>query len=47
MEFGTLKTAGTDAIRLLNEHRSRYPDTGRYPFLIGDGEELERIQGTR
>jgi hypothetical protein len=44
MEFTTLKIAGADAIRLLNEHRSRYALTGQYPFLIGDANELERIK---
>ena len=44
MQFTTLKTAGGDAIRLLNEHRSRFPATGQYPFLIGDAEELGRIK---
>jgi hypothetical protein len=44
MEFTTLKVPGTDALRLLREHRLRYPATGRYPFLIGDDEELDRIK---
>jgi hypothetical protein len=44
LELTTLKIPGRDAIRLLNEHRSSYPATGKYPFLIGDAEELERIQ---
>jgi hypothetical protein len=41
--FALLKVAGGDAIRLLNEHRSRYATTGQYPFLIGDSQELRRI----
>src|SRR5262249_25216062 len=44
MEFTTLKIAGSDAIRLLGEHRSRFPITGIYPFLIGDAQELERVK---
>jgi Domain of unknown function (DUF4253) len=44
VELTTLKIAGNDAIRLLNEYRSRYPASGQYPFLIGDGEELGRIK---
>jgi hypothetical protein len=40
MEFTTLKIPGADAIRLLNEHRSRYPATGQYPFLIGNHEDV-------
>jgi hypothetical protein len=46
LELITLKTPGADAIRLLNEHRSRFAATGQYPFLIGDAEELERINET-
>ena len=44
MEFTTLKIAGTDAIRLLDEHRARFPETGVYPFLIGDAEELAQVE---
>jgi hypothetical protein len=46
MDFTSLTIPGTDAIRLLHEHRSRYPVTGQYPFLIGDAEELERMRET-
>lgn len=46
MEVTTQVIRGDDAIRLLTEHRSRYATTGLYPFLIGDGEELQRIQET-
>lgn len=44
MDFKSVKVVGADALKLLAEHRSRYPSTGDYPFLIGDGEELERIE---
>jgi hypothetical protein len=44
MDFTTLKIAGNDAIRLLNDYRSQYSATGQYPFLIGDAEELDRIK---
>jgi hypothetical protein len=40
----TLKTAGSDAVRLLNEHRARYAATGQYPFLIGDSHSLEMLE---
>jgi hypothetical protein len=40
----TLRVTGGDAIRVLNEHRSRYHTTGQYPFLIGDAEDLGRIK---
>jgi hypothetical protein len=43
MTFTTIKIPGTDAIRILSEHRARYPDTGYYPFLIGDDEELAQV----
>jgi hypothetical protein len=44
MQFTSLKVPGREAIRFLNEHRSRYSDTGQYPFLIGDGGDLERVR---
>jgi hypothetical protein len=43
MDFTTLKIPGKDAIRILNDYRTRYQVTGQYPFLIGDCEESERI----
>lgn len=39
-----LKIRGADAIRTLNEHRSGYRTTGKYPFLIGDEDEMELLQ---
>jgi hypothetical protein len=44
MLFTTLKISGADAIRLLNQHRSRFGATGQYPFLIGDREALGRFE---
>lgn len=44
MEFTTLEVSGNDAVRLLEEYRARYRSTGQYPFLIGDGEELKRLE---
>jgi hypothetical protein len=44
MDFATLKVPGADAIRLLNEHRSRYRATGQYPFLIGDDNDLGNLK---
>jgi hypothetical protein len=44
MNFTTIKIAGADTIQTLDDYRSRYPQSGQYPFLIGDLEELERIQ---
>lgn len=44
MDLTTLRIPGTDAIRLLHEHRTRFSATGNFPFLIGDGEELEQIR---
>lgn len=44
MNFTSVKVPGADAIRILNDYRSRFPVAGQYPFLIGDKEDLERIQ---
>ncbi len=44
MGFDTMKIGGADAIRTLEDYRSRYPSTGQYPFLIGDLEELKRVE---
>jgi hypothetical protein len=43
MSFTTLKVPGADAIRLLEEYRSRYPASGEYPFLIGDDRDLQDL----
>jgi hypothetical protein len=43
MSFNTLKVPGADAIRLLEEHRSRYPASGEYPFVIGDDRDLQDL----
>jgi hypothetical protein len=44
MEFTTLEVSGSDAVRILDEYRSRYRSTAQYPFMIGDVEELERLE---
>jgi hypothetical protein len=44
MDFTTLEIPGVDAVRILNEHRSRYASTGQYPFLIGDAEDLSQLE---
>jgi len=46
MMFETEKIAGSDAIAALESRRASYPETGAYPFLIGDAGELERINET-
>jgi hypothetical protein len=43
MEFTTLDVPGRDALRVLNQHRSRYAATGEYPFLIGAEDDLRRV----
>lgn len=43
VDFTILKIPGSDAVRLLYEHRSRYAVTGLYPFLIGDAEDLQYV----
>ena len=45
MAYTALKISGNDAIRVLHEHRSRFPETGLFPFLIGPAKNLEWIQG--
>jgi hypothetical protein len=44
MNLTTLKVPGTDALWLLNDHRSRYPATGQYAFLIGDDTDLANVK---
>jgi len=44
MRFRTIKVAGADALRVLDERRARYPETREYPFLIGESEELADLQ---
>jgi len=44
MQFTTVKIAGADALRVLDEYRAQYPATRQYPFLIGDAEDLELLQ---
>jgi Domain of unknown function (DUF4253) len=44
LDLTTIKIKGTDAIRLLDEHRANYRATGQYPFLIGDANELGRVE---
>jgi Domain of unknown function (DUF4253) len=46
MEITTLKVPGVDALRILAERRAQFAATGEYPFLIGSGEEIERLQET-
>ena len=44
MTFRTIKIAGEKAVATLMDYRSRFSSTGEFPFLIGDEEELTRIQ---
>jgi hypothetical protein len=46
MTFTTTKIAGSEAISMLEARRSLFPETGEYPFLIGDTEELNRVKET-
>lgn len=46
MSFTTIKVAGSNALQTLDQLRQRYPTTGQYPFLIGDDDEVERIEET-
>lgn len=44
MSFTTLKVPGPAAIETLESRRHAYPQSGEYPFLIGDANELERVR---
>ncbi len=44
MSFTTAKITGADAIAELEARRASFRETGEYPFLIGDTEELERVK---
>jgi len=44
MRLSTIKVAGADALRVLDERRARYPETREYPFLIGDAEDLNHLK---
>ncbi len=45
MAFEQLGIAGETVLESLESHRMNFSVTGRYPFLIGDAEELERVKG--
>jgi hypothetical protein len=42
--FTTSKISGSDAINILTSRRAAYRNTGEYPFLVGDAQDLVRIQ---
>ncbi len=44
MAFTELCIAGENALDLLDSHRRNFPNSGKYPFLIGNSEELERVK---
>lgn len=44
MSFTTVKVAGEDALRALDEYRARYARTGLYPFLIGDAKAVDDLR---
>lgn len=44
MPFTTLKIPGAAAIETLESRRLAYARSGKYPFLIGNAEEVERIR---
>ncbi len=44
MAFKQLCIAGEKALESLESHRMNFAVTGKYPFLIGDAEELERVK---
>lgn len=44
MKLDVLTVAGIDALRALDVHRARFASTGLYPFLIGDHDDLARLE---
>jgi hypothetical protein len=42
--FTTLKISGESAIGSLMQQRNSYPQSGDYPFLIGEADDVERLQ---
>ncbi len=44
MQFTLEEVSGVEAIARLEEYRLRYPASGRYPFMIGDDEERQRVE---
>jgi hypothetical protein len=44
MILSKIKISGAEALETLKHLRSQYPQTGIYPFMIGDQEELERVE---
>lgn len=42
--FTTLKTSGDSAIASLMQQRESYPQSVDYPFLIGEADDVERLQ---
>jgi hypothetical protein len=44
MSFTTLQTPGKKAIAQLEQLRDQFQQTGEYPFLVGDSDEVEQLQ---
>jgi hypothetical protein len=44
MQYETLQVSGALAIQTLKDLRSAYRSTGKYPFLIGDADDLAILQ---
>lgn len=44
MELDTIKVSGADAVEKLMALRSEFSSSGKYPFIIGNADELGRIQ---
>ena len=43
MQFDSIQIAGSEALKSLTRYRAEYRQTGVYPFLIGDQEDLDRL----
>jgi hypothetical protein len=44
MTIMTIKVSGKEALEIIDSYRTQYPTTGKYPFIVGDSEDLERLQ---
>jgi hypothetical protein len=42
--FSRLKISGDSAIAFLMQQRNSSPQSGDYPFLIGEADDVERLQ---
>ena len=46
MDVRTLTIHGQDALAFLEEQLAKFPETGEYPFLLGEDDDLEMLEET-